>query len=441
MPDLLVTLCNLAVPRDTALLRVDTDSGEVTPVKLGATVSVKSCTGLTIDDTRIYVLCADVEVRSYLAVLNRADLAPIYFQFLPDIIDGHSMLIHQGHLFITSTGNDALITYDLFEDRVGNPVLLWSIPDHSGTHHDTHHLNSVALWNGDIVFSAFGAKNGRTWSSAVEGYLYNLTQGTMLAAGIYHPHSLKVWGGKLYYCESARGRIVGLDGSSWEIDAYARGLAFIGTGIAAVGSSVARKISKSTGFINNPDDPGEQAGSCEVNLFRLSSELRPEPLSRISLAEYGAEIYDLQSLEVINGAKQSGQAANGRRIRSESMSENSGDQVYPKLLEQHQLLSELNRAEEIREQKFQQLAQLLKKNQDECSEYQAKIAQQGTELASLGQQLASIELELASKNRESARLQQEIQQLNETRKTRSAFSFFRNQMPIGWIARFFRKQR
>lgn len=303
MSDLLVTLCNLMEPRDTALLRIDTDSGGVLPIKLGATIPIKSCTGLIKDESHIYVLCADTEVRSYLAVLNRVDMRPIYFQFLPEIIDGHSMLIHQGRLFIVSTGNDAVVAYDLTEGHIGNPTLVWHIPDQSGTHNDTHHLNSITLWNGDVVFSAFGAKNGQAWSSATRGYVYNLTQCAMLTGDIYQPHSLKEVGGKLYYCESARGRVVGFGTGFWEIGDYTRGLDFTSSDTFAVGSSVARKISKSTGYINNPADVGTKTGSCEVNLFRLSSDTAPERLSRISLAKYGTEIYDVLCLKDIRSGE------------------------------------------------------------------------------------------------------------------------------------------
>lgn len=304
MSNLLVSLCNLPVPGETAVLRMEMNSGAVFPLKVGSPLPIKSCTGLARDQARCFVLCQGVDFKSYLAVLNLADFTPAFFQFLPDVIDAHSLLAHQGRLYIVSTGSDAVIAYDVLDDRVANPAVIWNVQgDRSNIRQDTHHVNSIALWNEDIVVSAFGPKSGETWSTATKGYLLNLTQRTILAENLYQPHSLKAWRGKLYYCESARGRVTCLGDASWEVGQYTRGLDFIADDTIAFGSSVARKASKSSGLINNPSDPGEATGNCSVNLFHPFSAAEAGQLLSNSLADYGTEIYDLLCLSDTEAAQ------------------------------------------------------------------------------------------------------------------------------------------
>lgn len=390
--NLLVSLCNLPVPGETAVLRLDTGSGEVFTVSLGATIPIKTCTGLTRDETRIYVLCADVDGKFYLAALDIEDLTPVFFQFLPEIRDGHSMVIHQNRLCIASTGNDAVIAYDLDQGGVDNPSLVWNVAD---SHCDTHHVNGLAVWRGDLVLSAFGLKSGQTWSTALYGYLFNVSRGRMLAENIYQPHSLKACGDNLYYCESARGSIASLGKGVWQVGNYTRGLDFIGADTVVSGSSVARRVSKSTGLINNPADPGEEAGSCAVNIFRLSSSTVSDRLAHISLRDYAPEIYDLLYLGDMRSGDNTFRMNDEILFRNDVPSAEAGQQMQRELLEQHQALSEVTRALEIRERELKALALRLKTSEDESSGYRARLEQQGGELEHKKQALTLLEHHLA----------------------------------------------
>jgi hypothetical protein len=61
---------------------------------------------------------------------------------------------------------------------------------------------------------------------------------------------------------------------------------------------VGRRVSKSTGWVNNPGEPGIAFGSCAVT--RLSADDFTVQKT-IELRRCGGEIYDLLPVEVVNG--------------------------------------------------------------------------------------------------------------------------------------------
>ena len=100
--------------------------------------------------------------------------------------------------------------------------------------------------------------------------------------------------GRLYYCAS-RNRTVCIHGGgqSEPLPGYTRGLCCVGEHLY-VGTSVGRKVSKSTGLINNPADPGAQEGICSIS--RLSAETLAVE-STVDLSHVATEIYDLLPVE------------------------------------------------------------------------------------------------------------------------------------------------
>ncbi|MGC2458710.1 MAG: DUF4915 domain-containing protein [Gallionellaceae bacterium] len=440
MPKLLVSLCNLPVASDTAVLQLDVDTLQVSPVNLGATVPIKTCTGLTRDHARLFMLCADTDGKFYLAALRSGDLKPLFFQYLPEIIDGHSILINQGRLYIASTGNDAVISYRLGPTGIDDSDVFWRV---AGSRADTHHINGLALWHGDIVLSAFGPKSGQTWSTASNGYLFNLTQNTRLADNLYQPHSIKEWGGNLYYCESVRGNIACLGKAEWEIGGYTRGLDFIAGDTVAVGSSKARKISKSTGLINNPADPGQSSGECEINFFRLSTSGGITRLAGISLSNYAPEFYDVLCLDDVQSTPVTFEEGESE----EQIVALAGDeQLQRDLLEQHQALSELSRILEARDQEINLLSERLNWREEEGKLRHAQLQQQAQELILLGQQLEQqaqevlqLRADLAQETVLSNNLRADLaQQLNLLEEIYGSHSW-RFTAPLRWLGRLVRR--
>jgi len=64
---------------------------------------------------------------------------------------------------------------------------------------------------------------------------------------------------------------------------------------------VTRKVSKSTGIENNPDDPGASGGECGIGVYDLAGG-EPHLLAEIDLSEHGKEIYDLLCLAPLGEA-------------------------------------------------------------------------------------------------------------------------------------------
>lgn len=292
MSKVLASLCNMPQPASSGLVLVDFDTGECRLLDMGLPEKIKTCTGLALAGGRVYAIGVTVAGVHYLAALASDTFDRVFVCRLDDVKDAHSILAVHDALYVVSTGTDAVLRYDLSPGGVSNPVVAWQASDEG---RDTHHINAIALWNEDVVISAFGPKIGATWSTATGGYIHSLTHNRRVAEGIYQPHSLCAANGELYYCESARGRLYSVGGDCLEVGGYLRGLAFASSRQFVAGTSVARKISKSSGIINNPGDPGEPSGKCALVVCALGAEgaKGAKRLTEISLAAYGAEIYDV----------------------------------------------------------------------------------------------------------------------------------------------------
>jgi hypothetical protein len=181
-------------------------------------------------------------------------------------------------------------------DVVGERVF-WR-PDPTGPRRDVHHLNTVYGWRGEVLVAGFGRKAGTLWSTATNGFIVNATRGTTLVSGIRHPHSLLACAGRLHYCESRTQtvRVVG-EARRQQVGGYSRGLCRVGRHLF-VGASQGRRVSKSTGLIDNRADPGVVAGQCLITRLQagtLATEATAE------LGAYGDEIYDLLPVGDVTG--------------------------------------------------------------------------------------------------------------------------------------------
>jgi hypothetical protein len=197
---LLLSFCNLPAPRNTALMKLDLDSETALTVELGWKGLIKSCTGLFANHEKIYVLF-ESEGTDYVAGLGRVDLSPVFIQPLSEVKQGHSIFIKDTNFYVVSTGSDKVFRYDLGPPGLSNPIVVWQA---SNFETDTHHINSIAEWQGNLIISAFGPKFGTLWSSAFDGYIHDISRDRCVKTGIYHPHSLAALGDRLYYIESYR---------------------------------------------------------------------------------------------------------------------------------------------------------------------------------------------------------------------------------------------
>jgi len=165
----------------------------------------------------------------------------------------------------------------------------WTLPGSSGEK-DENHLNAVALIDGRLCVSGFGAKSSEQWTSARSGFVYDVDAGGIVWEGIHHPHSLLAGSGTVWVCESAENVLLSRDGARVEMPStYLRGLARV-DGDSYVGSSRRRLVSESTGARTGEAPEGDYAGRCCV--YRLVGDQgTPEPV--VDFSRERNEIYDI----------------------------------------------------------------------------------------------------------------------------------------------------
>jgi hypothetical protein len=291
---ILVSFCNLPTVTISPLLCLQvSEKPEIpiscAPVSLGYPELVSSAVGLARSQGKIFVLFMSLQKIFYVAVLQEEDLSPLYYQELPEVKDGHSLLVIDNLLYVVSTGTDEVICYNIKETFLENSRVVWQAGD---TKSDTHHLNSMVEYNGEILVSAFGPKAGQLWSTASNGYIYNISNHSLVVEGLYHPHSLSVKDGKIYYSDSHRNSfcVVGKVESVFDLGSYTRGIAWLSDDLVCMATSVGRRVSKSTGLITNPADPGEIAGDCKLFIGNI---IEKKIINVLDLSWFGAEVYDI----------------------------------------------------------------------------------------------------------------------------------------------------
>jgi len=292
---ILVSLCNLPKPTRTPVLRLEVSfdgkgSVKTSPVNLGFPNLINSATGLTQNENAVFVLFW-IQGIFHISVLKRQNLEPLFHQVLPEVKDGHSIIVSENFMYVVSTGTDEVIRYEIMDKALGNPTVIWRASD-TGT--DTHHVNSIIRMDGDIYVSAFGPKLGQLWSSASNGYIHNITRDLRIKDGIYHPHSLTERNGQIYYCESSTKSFSSLDGPILKLDGYTRGIGWLSDDLVCISSSIGRRISKSTGLIANSADPGALEGKSGLVIRDIKSH---EIIADVNLSKFGPEIYDVLVLD------------------------------------------------------------------------------------------------------------------------------------------------
>jgi hypothetical protein len=287
--EILVSFCNVWTPGRPLLGLLDTELSSLRIVPLPR--ELLPCTGirgLAISDRFLVAAMQEgSETRPRLAILDRTDLTACGVYGFRSTGDVHSICLAGDRLYAVSTGTDEVIELRIRGPEVVAETVCWR-PDPDGPRVDRHHLNGICRWHGELLVSGFGPKSGERWSSAVDGFVVNISRGKRMASGVYHPHSLTAIGDTLAYCESSGKavRTLGPGPAQCGLPGYTRGLCRAGDGLF-VGSCVGRRVSKSTGLINNSGEGGELAGQCAVS--RLSLQ-RFEIESTFDLSDVAREI-------------------------------------------------------------------------------------------------------------------------------------------------------
>ncbi len=257
--------------------------------------------GLAVTSTTIYAVfdlgrpVPDEPERSELRALDPITLAVRWARPFEIGRDVHSIAV-QGHgLLAVSTGTDELLRLDLdTEGAVVGEHVIWR-PEGTRGRTDQHHLNAVAVVDGEVLVAGFGAPNATgEWRSAVGGFVRAIAGSSARLEPLYHPHSICPLGaGAFAVCESPRRRVVTNAGKvSDELPGYARGIA-----------RVEDKLFVGTSRDRHPAEPLSilpHAGAADEGVVALcqldASTLALEKV--IELGPFGREVYEIDELPV-----------------------------------------------------------------------------------------------------------------------------------------------
>lgn len=293
---MLISIMNVAAnPKPSCLLLMDLTTKATEWVDVGLDCMLASGLGIYDDDRYVYHVCIVNEDRfpTHLIVLDRHSCDVVHTQFLPEVVDAHSLVRFGDRLCIASTGTDEIVSYGLEGPRAVDPQVVWTP---TGAASDMHHVNSLFVHEDELYCSAFGPRESElySWATAAEGYVRNVTRGETLIRGLRQPHSVVWETGRLYFCNSPLGTINRDDGVLAYLHGYSRGLAFGPGATLYAGTSLGRRPARDENRVDvfdNLHDTGGIHGRCAV------VELAPDGLrTEIGLGHRGDEIYDLRIL-------------------------------------------------------------------------------------------------------------------------------------------------
>lgn len=279
MSTIAVSFCNQPEDRGGILALLDEQSGERRWLDCG-NAALRSGVGLATANGMLYCAASDGDA-SYLAIFDAAGDRRDLLR-LESLADIHSIRVDGDDLIAVSTGTDQVVRVAL--DGSAPPETIWAASQ-SGT--DTHHLNALARMGGSLVVSGFGPRQEASWSTALDGYIYDIEASRYVKRGLLHPHSVAFHNGIVVFCESSRESVRTLEGELYLVDGYARGLAFGADGTLYAGSSIGRRATKASALVLNPADAGGAYGRCTLTAFAQQGT------RTVDLVDFGNEIYDV----------------------------------------------------------------------------------------------------------------------------------------------------
>ncbi len=297
---ILVSFCNVKGELSPRLGVFDPATGMLVGLKITQFLPhSQSVTGLASDERFIYAATQRAQFGDqwacFLLTFSRKTFEFVSSYAFRRAQDVHSICWHDdASLLAVSTGTNEVVKLIVGNGVVESESVYWSshpTDDDSGN----DHLNGICSSPEGIVLCGFGRREDGFWSSAVNGFLLNISSGARLASGLEQPHSVMALDSSLVFCESRKRAVRNGDNQvSQNLPGYTRGMCKSGSSLF-VGTSVGRKASRSTSqVLENPGDVGEHAGECTIN------RLDPQTLtllysSRLTLAV--KEIYDLLAVE------------------------------------------------------------------------------------------------------------------------------------------------
>jgi Domain of unknown function (DUF4915) len=300
---ILVSFCNVKRRGAPRLALFNPSSNRLMHVSLPGTLQhIRGITGLTADERYIYAATQGAEFDgkkgAFLLIFARKSFAFVSSFRFRHAVDVHSMCLRRGRLLVVSTGTDEVIELKINGGTVESELVYWRArPGEKRS--DNHHLNGICSTPGGVLLCGFGVRSDDLWSSATNGFIFNLDEKKMLASGLEHPHSVVRFRSSIVFCES-RKRTVRLWRAAIDqiLPGYTRGLCHAGFFLFAA-TSTGRSQSGSKGpAIEDRSVLGAQHGGCTIN------QLDPRTLAVLksfNLNTKAKEIYDLLAIDDITG--------------------------------------------------------------------------------------------------------------------------------------------
>ena len=154
-----------------SLLLADIQSADVHVLRFPPSLGpVSESSGVAANDRYIFLavqILDDVKPYFYyesffLLVLDRTDLSLAGLHPLEGCRDVHSICLQDETLYVVSTGTDEVLSLRLRGPEVVAISVFWR-PEPNLPAQDAHHLNSISVWNGDLIVSGFGRRSGALW--------------------------------------------------------------------------------------------------------------------------------------------------------------------------------------------------------------------------------------------------------------------------------------
>jgi GT2 family glycosyltransferase len=158
-----------------------------------------------------------------------------------DIGDIHDVIALNGFFYVVGTTRNEVVKFD----ASGRELRRWRMPGED----DSQHLNCLAIWNGKIVYSAFGEfseHRGYKGNTLEQGFVKDLESGDVLIRGLSQPHSLIQHGQNLLIANSEMKELCefspeGILVRSKNLGGYTRGI-WVKQNVIYVGLSRSRNI-------------------------------------------------------------------------------------------------------------------------------------------------------------------------------------------------------
>lgn len=210
--------------------------------------------------------------------------------------DLHSIVYHDGYIYIVSTGTNEVYRVSFRDGVLGTEELYWQYPS-VRYDRDEIHLNGLTIDGDRFIASCFGAR-GKDGSWTSNGKVFYLDAEDSVLGGLRHPHTPIVVGDRLFFAESLTHKVYVYKKLTWgawaldneiQLDGYTRGIAYQ-DGRLLVGVSATRKISRSKKSLNS-----EVLEALNAAIVVFDAETG-QVEKVFDLVKYGREIYDINTL-------------------------------------------------------------------------------------------------------------------------------------------------